>query len=61
MSSVSDNVVAALMSLGWPERAAVSAVDDAVSNAEPAERESVPLLLRSALGKLGSGSSQGVR
>lgn len=61
VSSVSDNVVAALMSLGWPERAAVSAVGDAVANADSAERESVPLLLRSALGKLGSGTTQGSR
>lgn len=60
-SSVSDNVVAALVSLGWSDRAAVIAVDDAVKNADVAERESVPLLLRFALGKLGSGTAQGPR
>lgn len=67
VSTVSDNVVAALVSLGWTERAAVIAVEEAVTHADGAERESVPLLLRSALGKLGSasasasGTSQGAR
>lgn len=61
VSTVSDNVVAALVSLGWSERAAANAVEDAVANAEEAERDSVPLLLRSALGTLGSGATQGTR
>ncbi|MEO7348987.1 MAG: Holliday junction branch migration protein RuvA [Terrimesophilobacter sp.] len=61
VSTVSDNVVAALVSLGWPERAAVIAVEDAVSKVNGAERDSVPLLLRAALGNLGPGSLQGGR
>ena len=53
-SSIADNVVAALVSLGWSERVAFSAVDDAISRAAEDERDSVPALLRSALGSLGS-------
>lgn len=60
-SSVADGVVAALVSLGWTERAAVTAVDDAILNAADSERESVPLLLRSALGRLGSATQKGQR
>lgn len=60
-SSISDNVVAALVSLGWSERVAASAVDGAIVNAAVDERESVPLLLRAALGQLGSGMTQGTR
>lgn len=59
--SVNEDVVAALMSLGWPERAASKAVDEAVADAAESERGSVPLLLRSALGRLGSGMTQGTR
>ncbi len=60
-SSVADNVVAALVGLGWSERVAASAVDDAIANAAESERESVSLLLRTALGQLGSGMTQGTR
>lgn len=59
-SSIADNVVAALVSLGWSERVAITAVDDAVARAAEGERDSVPALLRSALGSLGSGT-QGLR
>lgn len=51
-----DNVVAALVSLGWSERVAVSAVDEALAKATERERDSVPALLRSALGSLGTGT-----
>ena len=60
-ASITDNVVAALVSLGWSERVALSAVDDAMANAAENERQSVALLLRAALGQLGSGMSQGTR
>lgn len=60
-SSIADGVVAALVSLGWTERSAVTAVDEALLSAADNERESVPLLLRSALGKLGSATQKGQR
>ncbi|MEP6479912.1 MAG: Holliday junction branch migration protein RuvA [Rhodoglobus sp.] len=52
-SSVTENVVVALVGLGWPERTAIQAVDDAVASATDAEREAVPALLRLALAHLG--------
>jgi Holliday junction DNA helicase RuvA len=61
VSKTADNVVAALVSLGWPERAATIAVDEAMSRAAESERDSVPQLLRAALSSLGSGTSQGAR
>ncbi len=60
-SSIADNVVTALVGLGWSERVATSAVDDAMASAEGNERDSVQLLLRSALTTLGSGTTQGSR
>lgn len=57
-SSVADNVIAALVGLGWSERVASNAVDDAMSNAAESDRGSVPLLLRTALTSLGSGTTQ---
>jgi Holliday junction DNA helicase RuvA len=52
-SSVSDNVTVALVGLGWPERVAMQAVEDALSTASDSEREAVPALLRLALANLG--------
>jgi Holliday junction DNA helicase RuvA len=52
-SSVSDSVLVALIGLGWNERAASQAVDEAVAGATAAEREAVPALLRLALTRLG--------
>lgn len=60
-SSISANVVIALVGLGWSERVAANAVDEVMSDAAESERDSVPLLLRHALAKLGSGTSQGSR
>lgn len=60
-SSIAENVVTALVGLGWPERAATQAVDDALKSAPEAERASVPLLLRNALSMLGSSAKQGQR
>ncbi|CAN5327921.1 Holliday junction branch migration protein RuvA [soil metagenome] len=60
-STVSENVTIALVGLGWPERVAVQAVEDALASASDADRTAVPALLRLALANLGpqqmSGSS----
>jgi holliday junction DNA helicase RuvA len=50
---VEQSVLVALVGLGWNERAASQAVDDALAGATQAERESVPALLRLALTRLG--------
>lgn len=55
-STIAENVVTALVGLGWSERVATSAVDEAIASAAEGERDSVPLLLRSALNSLGSGT-----
>lgn len=52
-SSVSQNVTTALVGLGWPERVAAEAVENAVAVASEADREVVPALLRLALASLG--------
>jgi Holliday junction DNA helicase RuvA len=64
---VEESVLVALVGLGWNERAASQAVDEAMAGATAAEREAVPALLRLALTRLGpaqyagsnSGSSAG--
>lgn len=48
-------VLAALIGLGWSERVAAQAVDDAIAAATPDERTAVPVLLRLALAQLGPG------
>jgi Holliday junction DNA helicase RuvA len=52
-SSVVDSVLVALVGLGWNERAAGQAVDEALAGATQAERDAVPALLRLALTRLG--------
>ena len=52
-STVSENVTIALVGLGWPERVAVQAVEDALAAANDADRTAVPALLRLALANLG--------
>lgn len=52
-SSVAENVTVALIGLGWPERVASHAVEEARAIATPAELEAVPAMLRLALGTLG--------
>lgn len=47
------SVLAALVSLGWSERVAAQAVDNAINAASPSERHAVPALLRLALAQLG--------
>src|SRR6195952_3420559 len=51
--SVEGSVLVALVGLGWKERAASQAVDEAMAGATAAERETVPALLRLALTRLG--------
>lgn len=53
-SSVSESVLVALVGLGWNERVAMQAVDDAIAAASDHERAAVPALLRLALANLGS-------
>jgi Holliday junction DNA helicase RuvA len=50
---VEESVLVALVGLGWNERAAGQAVEEAVAGATPVERESVQALLRLALTRLG--------
>jgi Holliday junction DNA helicase RuvA len=52
-ASVAENVTVALIGLGWPERVASHAVEEARSIATPAELDAVPALLRLALSTLG--------
>jgi Holliday junction DNA helicase RuvA len=54
-ASVGANVVAALVGLGWNERVAAQAVDDAAGGATDDERDSVQALLRLSLATLGPG------
>jgi len=58
-SSVSENVTVALVGLGWPERVAMQAVEDALAVASEPDRTAVPALLRLALAALGP--QQGAR
>jgi len=50
---VRDSVLLALIGLGWPERSAIVAVDEAMLVATDLERETMPALLRLALSHLG--------
>ena len=52
-STVGESVTVALVGLGWPERVAMQAVEDALADASDADRASVPTLLRLALAQLG--------
>lgn len=56
-STVTQSVTVALVGLGWPERVAMQAVEDAVAVATESDREAVPALLRLALANLGPGGS----
>lgn len=60
-TSISESVLVALVGLGWSERVAAQAVDEAILAAPEDERSSVPALLRSALGRLGPAANQGAR
>ena len=52
-TSVSESLLVALVGLGWNERVAMQAVDDAIAAASESERSEVPALLRRALASLG--------
>jgi Holliday junction DNA helicase RuvA len=52
-ASVSESVLVALVGLGWSERVAALAVDDALASASADDASAVPTLLRIALTKLG--------
>jgi Holliday junction DNA helicase RuvA len=54
-ASTTANVIAALVGLGWNERVAAQAVDDAALSATDDERDSVQALLRLSLASLGPG------
>jgi Holliday junction DNA helicase RuvA len=56
-TSVGDSVLAALIGLGWSERVAAEAIDEAL--AASTDALTVSTLLRSALGRLGSGQFTG--
>lgn len=51
--NIEQSVLVALVGLGWNERAASQAVDEAMAGATQQERESVQALLRLALTRLG--------
>ncbi|MEQ1734914.1 MAG: Holliday junction branch migration protein RuvA, partial [Rhodoglobus sp.] len=52
-SSVGESVTVALIGLGWPERVALQAVEEALAGASDSERGAVPAILRLALAHLG--------
>jgi len=58
-AGVSESVVIALVGLGWPEKTAIQAVDDAVADATELEKQAVPALLRRALANLGPQQAAG--
>lgn len=51
--SISESVLVALVGLGWNERAAMQAIEDAIAESPESEKALVPALLRRALSKLG--------
>jgi len=58
-TSIGDNVLVALVGLGWSERVAAQAVDEAIADASDSARDSVPALLRIALTRLGPNQGSG--
>lgn len=54
-----EQVVAALIGLGWTEKVAAEAAATVVEDATDAERESVPALLRRTLAAMGPGAKRG--
>jgi len=58
-TGVGESVTVALVGLGWPERVAAQAVDDALALASDADRATVPAVLRLALANLGPRQSSG--
>ncbi|MGB4134959.1 MAG: Holliday junction branch migration protein RuvA [Microbacterium sp.] len=58
-STVTDQVAAALVGLGWSEKVATEAAVQTAEQATDAERESVAALLRRTLAALGPGAARG--
>lgn len=58
---VTENVLLALIGLGWQEKVALQAIDDAVAGASDADAASVQSLLRLALANLGPQQPAGSR
>ena len=58
-AGVQSSVLAALVGLGWSERAAAQAVDDVLAEAN-GDSESVPAVLRLALARLGPAQPSGL-
>jgi Holliday junction DNA helicase RuvA len=52
-TAVGESVLAALVGLGWSENVAVQAVEETLAEAGDADKASVAVLLRLALGRLG--------
>jgi Holliday junction DNA helicase RuvA len=52
-ATVSDSVLVALVGLGWSERVAAQAVEDALAESAPGDATTVAVLLRLALANLG--------
>jgi len=52
-TAIAAQVVAALVALGWNERTSAQAVEEIADTASPADRASVPALLKLALAQLG--------
>lgn len=60
-STVSESVLVALIGLGWQERVAMQAIDDAAALADPVIAGNVQGLLRLALANLGPQQASGAR
>lgn len=58
-AAIADQVVTALIGLGWPEKTAVQAVVEASADASSSELSAVPSLIRLALGRLGPANPAG--
>lgn len=58
-AAIADQVVTALIGLGWPEKTAIQAVVEASADATSADLSTVPSLIRLALGRLGPANPVG--
>lgn len=58
-AAIADQVVTALIGLGWPEKTAIQAVVEASADATSADLSTVPSLIRLALARLGPANPGG--
>lgn len=58
-AAIADQVVTALIGLGWPEKTAIQAVVEASTDATSADLSTVPSLIRLALARLGPANPGG--